>query len=140
MHLQGGGTWDYTNKGGIKQYEGSYSGDIAAEGANNLSLTVEKAARLPLQHILPIQPLRRKRGSSSALLEKIMGTSSSIFLLGLEQMGILSPVLLCVIGMVQVQWNAPEVTLSISSKQPILLSSIYMIRHTIIINTNSPAL
>ncbi len=40
----GGGTWDYTNKGGIKQYEGSYSGDIAAEGANNLSLTVEKAA------------------------------------------------------------------------------------------------
>ena len=39
-----GGTWDYTNKEGIKQYEGSYSGDIAAEGANNLSLTVEKAA------------------------------------------------------------------------------------------------
>ncbi|MBR2362228.1 MAG: hypothetical protein IKA80_06235 [Spirochaetaceae bacterium] len=40
----GGGTWDYTNKGGIKQYEGSYSGDITSSGANNLSLTVEKAA------------------------------------------------------------------------------------------------
>jgi len=38
------GTWDYTNKGGIKQYEGSYSGDITSSGANSLSLTVEKAA------------------------------------------------------------------------------------------------
>lgn len=40
----GGGTWDYTNKGGIKQFAGSYSGNITSSGAHNLSLTVEKAA------------------------------------------------------------------------------------------------
>lgn len=39
-----GGTWDYTNSTGIKQFEGSYSGDITSSGANSLSLTVEKAA------------------------------------------------------------------------------------------------
>lgn len=39
-----GGTWDYTNKDEIKQFAGSYSGDITSSGANNLSLTVEKAA------------------------------------------------------------------------------------------------
>ena len=39
-----GGTWDYTNKDEIKQFEGSYSGDITSSGANSLSLTVEKAA------------------------------------------------------------------------------------------------
>ncbi len=38
------GTWDYTNSTGIKQFEGSYSGDITSSGANSLSLTVEKAA------------------------------------------------------------------------------------------------
>ena len=38
------GTWDYTNKDEIKQFEGSYSGDITSSGANSLSLTVEKAA------------------------------------------------------------------------------------------------
>lgn len=40
----GGGTWDYTNSTGIKQFAGSYSGDITSSGANSLSLTVEKAA------------------------------------------------------------------------------------------------
>jgi len=39
-----GGTWDYTNSTGIKQFAGSYSGDITSSGANSLSLTVEKAA------------------------------------------------------------------------------------------------
>ncbi|MBO5125522.1 MAG: hypothetical protein J6C11_10400 [Spirochaetaceae bacterium] len=39
-----GGTWDYTNKDEIKQFEGSYTGDITSSGANSLSLTVEKAA------------------------------------------------------------------------------------------------
>lgn len=38
------GTWDYTNKDEIKQFEGSYSGDITSSGSNSLSLTVEKAA------------------------------------------------------------------------------------------------
>ena len=38
------GTWDYTNSTGIKQFAGSYSGDITSSGANSLSLTVEKAA------------------------------------------------------------------------------------------------
>lgn len=38
------GTWDYTNKDEIKQFAGSYSGDITSSGANSLSLTVEKAA------------------------------------------------------------------------------------------------
>lgn len=38
------GTWDYTNKDEIKQFAGSYSGDITSSGAHNLSLTVEKAA------------------------------------------------------------------------------------------------
>lgn len=39
-----GGTWDYTNRRGIKQFAGSYSGDITSSGAGSLSLTVEKAA------------------------------------------------------------------------------------------------
>ncbi|MBR2462266.1 MAG: hypothetical protein IKB33_03945 [Spirochaetaceae bacterium] len=39
-----GGTWDYTNSTGIKQFAGSYSGDITSSGAHSLSLTVEKAA------------------------------------------------------------------------------------------------
>ena len=39
-----GGTWDYTNKDEIKQFAGSYSGNITSSGANSLSLTVEKAA------------------------------------------------------------------------------------------------
>ena len=38
------GTWDYTNKDEIKQFAGSYSGDITSSGANSLSLTVEKSA------------------------------------------------------------------------------------------------
>lgn len=38
------GTWDYTNSTRIKQFAGSYSGDITSSGANSLSLTVEKAA------------------------------------------------------------------------------------------------
>ncbi|MBO5731051.1 MAG: hypothetical protein J6R67_07635 [Treponema sp.] len=38
------GSWNYTNSKGIKQYEGSFNGDITKEGANNLNLTVEKAA------------------------------------------------------------------------------------------------
>ena len=38
------GTWAYTNSTGIKQFAGSYSGDITSSGANSLSLTVEKAA------------------------------------------------------------------------------------------------
>lgn len=39
-----GGTWNYTNSKGIKQFEGKYSGDITSIGAGNLKLTVEKAA------------------------------------------------------------------------------------------------
>ena len=38
------GTWDYTNSKNIKQFEGTFNGDIAKEGANDLNLTVEKAA------------------------------------------------------------------------------------------------
>ncbi len=37
-------TWDYTNSKNIKQFEGTFNGDIAKEGANDLNLTVEKAA------------------------------------------------------------------------------------------------
>lgn len=36
-------TWNYTNRNGIKQYEGTYNGDITKGGTNNLNLTVEKA-------------------------------------------------------------------------------------------------
>lgn len=38
------GTWNYTNNKKIKQFEGSFNGDITKQGANNLNLTVEKAA------------------------------------------------------------------------------------------------
>lgn len=38
------GTWSYTNNKKIKQFEGSFNGDITSQGANNLNLTVEKAA------------------------------------------------------------------------------------------------
>ena len=38
------GIWDYTNSKNIKQFEGTFNGDIAKEGANDLKLTVEKAA------------------------------------------------------------------------------------------------
>lgn len=39
-----GGTWDYTNSEGIKQYAGNYTGDITSSGANSLNLEVTQAA------------------------------------------------------------------------------------------------